>query len=344
MYELKKMERYLRVNLLGPGPRLMQKRNLLGHGLTKVEKHCSRQFMWRTQSSPSWPSENKPAQYKHSASASSSFSFPHPPSSYSSDLEEKSKTLDGEIGGFPSSCLHHRFHRPMIIFPHKTGPRFNFSFWCLLCFSQRNLQKVSFLPMLVDCTRFYFSNFNSYGEAVTISAEPGLQYPASLVPCFATEDSDLILAACTLYLLKLSVSPKWMVLVHERRQWEDQRGNCGFVGIICLFVWKSLNPLGWVAGWMLQHTVGCWIKIDQLDVTSFIISLFNTQHVSNVNTSILRSLRLICWVISWVVLLLFEVCSCYGMVRLGWCGILMQAEAPPQPNHTVTPTHIETEQ
>ena len=26
MYELKKMERYLRVNLLGPGPRLMKKR------------------------------------------------------------------------------------------------------------------------------------------------------------------------------------------------------------------------------------------------------------------------------------------------------------------------------
>jgi len=25
MYELKKMERYLRVNLLGPGPRLMEK-------------------------------------------------------------------------------------------------------------------------------------------------------------------------------------------------------------------------------------------------------------------------------------------------------------------------------
>jgi len=36
----KKMERYIRVNLLGPGPRLMKK-NLPGRGLTKVEKHCS---------------------------------------------------------------------------------------------------------------------------------------------------------------------------------------------------------------------------------------------------------------------------------------------------------------
>jgi len=44
MYELKKkLEKYLRVNLLGPGPRLIKK-NLLGRGLTKVEKHRCRQF------------------------------------------------------------------------------------------------------------------------------------------------------------------------------------------------------------------------------------------------------------------------------------------------------------
>ena len=36
-----------------------------------------------------------------------------------------------------------------------------------------------------------------------------------------------------------------------------------------------------------------WIKIDLLDVTCFIISLFTGQHVSNVSTSIFRSLRLI---------------------------------------------------
>ena len=37
---LKKLERYLRVNLLGLGHCLIKK-NLLGHGLTKVEKHWS---------------------------------------------------------------------------------------------------------------------------------------------------------------------------------------------------------------------------------------------------------------------------------------------------------------
>jgi len=39
-----------------------------------------------------------------------------------------------------------------------------------------------------------------------------------------------------------------------------------------------------------------WITLlnrDQLDVTCFIISIFTAQHVSDVNTSILRSLQLI---------------------------------------------------
>ena len=30
-------------------------------------------------------------------------------------------------------------------------------------------------------------------------------------------------------------------------------------------------------------------------------------------------------------LLCFDVCWCYGVIRLGWCGILMQAEAQLQP-------------
>jgi hypothetical protein len=33
----KKLESYLRVNLLGPGPCLIKKKNLTGRGLTKVE-------------------------------------------------------------------------------------------------------------------------------------------------------------------------------------------------------------------------------------------------------------------------------------------------------------------
>jgi len=38
-----KLERYLPINLLGPGPRLIKKKkNLPGRGLTKVEKHRHR--------------------------------------------------------------------------------------------------------------------------------------------------------------------------------------------------------------------------------------------------------------------------------------------------------------
>jgi hypothetical protein len=64
-----------------------------------------------------------------------------------------------------------------------------------------------------------------------------------------------------------------------------------------------------------------WLTVD---VTCFIISLFTAQHVSNVSTSIFRSLRIICWV--------------------KHCFSLHKDTTPPQPNHTVTPTHIEPEQ
>jgi len=80
------------------------------------------------------------------------------------------------------------------------------------------------------------------------------------------------------------------------------------------------------------HHVDSWVKRDKLDITCFIISLFNTQHVSDVNTSILRSLRLICWVIAWAVLLWFDVCGCYVVVWLWWCGIPHQSNT----THAVT--------
>jgi len=44
--------------------------------------------------------------------------------------------------------------------------------------------------------------------------------------------------------------------------------------------------------WTVHH-LDSWIKIDQLDITCFIISLFTPQHVSNVNASIFSNLRLI---------------------------------------------------
>jgi len=90
------------------------------------------------------------------------------------------------------------------------------------------------------------------------------------------------------------------------------------------------------------HHLDSWIKRDQLDVTCFFISLFNAQHVSVVNTSILRSLRRICWVISWVVMFWFDACWCYVVVWLGFS--LHPDTTPPLPNHNLTPTRIEPDQ
>ena len=69
-----------------------------------------------------------------------------------------------------------------------------------------------------------------------------------------------------------------------------------------------------------KHAEDSWIKTDQPDVTCFIISLFTAQHVSNVRTSIFRSLRLIAG--------LFHVLYCSGSmcvgvtVWFGWGGVV----------------------
>ena len=52
------------------------------------------------------------------------------------------------------------------------------------------------------------------------------------------------------------------------------------------------------------------------------LALFFAQHVSNASVFIFRSLRLCVGILLW-----FDLCWRYGVVRLGWCGILMQAEA-----------------
>jgi len=78
---------------------------------------------------------------------------------------------------------------------------------------------------------------------------------------------------------------------------------------------KSIYCVYWTV-----HHLDTWIKIDQLDVTCFIISLFTAQLVSNVSTSIFRGLRLI--------VDLFHVLYCSGsmcvgvMVWFSWGGVV----------------------
>jgi len=100
----------------------------------------------------------------------------------------------------------------------------------------------------------------------------------------------------------------------------------------CAFRWFVLYNYIIMHGAKKKHAI-LWVKRDQLDVICFIISLFNAKHFSDVNTSILRSLRLMCWVIAWVVLIWFDVCWCYVVVWLWWCGIRMQVEALPSTVH-----------
>ena len=52
------------------------------------------------------------------------------------------------------------------------------------------------------------------------------------------------------------------------------------------------------------------------------LALFFAQHVLNASTFIFWSLPMCVGILIW-----FDVCWHYGAVRLGWCGIVMQAEA-----------------
>jgi len=63
--------------------------------------------------------------------------------------------------------------------------------------------------------------------------------------------------------------------------------------------WPQTRPVGFPQHKQLPRSSAnssvSWVKRDQLDATCFIITLFSAQHVSDVNTSILRSLQLIRW-------------------------------------------------
>jgi len=105
---------------------------------------------------------------------------------------------------------------------------------------------------------------------------------------------------------------------------------------------KQMRLWGSYVYWTMHH-LDSWIKRDQLHVTCFIISLFNAQHVSDVNSSILAT-YLLSHFMGCIALV-----RCVLVLRCGLAGVLqcfsLHADTtPPQPNHTVTQTHIEPEQ
>ena len=91
--------------------------------------------------------------------------------------------------------------------------------------------------------------------------------------------------------------------LRERKYWENGVGEYIMRSLISTHSNKYCESYVY---WTVHH-LDSWVKRDQLDVTFFIISLLNAQRVSDVSTSIIRSLRLICWVISWVVLLCIRI-------------------------------------
>ena len=72
--------------------------------------------------------------------------------------------------------------------------------------------------------------------------------------------------------------------------------------------------------WTVHHC-DSWRIRDQLDGTSYYVlfHFFYAQHVSDINTSIIRSLRLFYWITTLVVCSCFDVCWSFGVAGLGWC-------------------------
>ena len=90
-----------------------------------------------------------------------------------------------------------------------------------------------------------------------------------------------------------------------------------------------------------------WRIRDQLDVTSYYVlfHFFYAQHVSDINTSIIRSLRLFCCITTLVMCSHFDVCWSFGVAGLGWypCSSLLHGYHPnpatPKLQHTSKQEH-----
>jgi hypothetical protein len=171
---------------------------LVGESAQTVCAHF-RHFWHRTHSSPLWFSENNPAQYKHSASASSSLSVPH---LSPSDSGETADSLDDEeSGGFLAIFLLF-IMGSVLSFPAKDDSVLLFSFCCLVCLGQRDFRHLSFVPLSVGLGlnfRLFSSNSALYGEAVMIFDEPHLEGLPKFMTCFEIEGRGLA------YLTKLAV-------------------------------------------------------------------------------------------------------------------------------------------
>ena len=92
-----------------------------------------------------------------------------------------------------------------------------------------------------------------------------------------------------------------------------------------------------------MHHCNIWKRLTNLMSLVILFHFLCWQHVSDINISIIRNLRLFCWITTLVVLFLFR---CVLAFRCGWVGVVsvLQAEAcntdttPTQP-HRNSKTH-----
>jgi len=134
--------------------------------------------------------------------------------------------------------------------------------------------------------------------------------------------------------------------------------RCGFVGVISVLqaefhflcaqhvsdinisIIRSLRLFCWITALVVLFLVRCVLEFrcGLVGVISVLQAEFHflcAQHVSDINISIIRSLRLFCWITTLVVLFLVR---CVLEFRCGWFGVVSVWQAEAACNTDTTPT------
>jgi hypothetical protein len=119
-------------------------------------------------------------------------------------------------------------------------------------------------------------------------------FSLSLLPYLHTVYTMLYF--CSHWIRKVFVYKLYFALTNMHKTWIHVSKN-----LVSVQPTRMMDKWWWLSKYIVLsyvyrtvHHLDSWIKRDQLDITCFLISLFHAQHVLDVNTSILRSLRLIC--------------------------------------------------
>ena len=82
-----------------------------------------------------------------------------------------------------------------------------------------------------------------------------------------------------------------------------------------------------------------WKQKTNLMLLAILFHFLCAQHVSDINISIIRILRLFCWITTLVVCSWFDVCWCFGVVGLEWYPCYRLQPVTPNLQHTSNQEH-----